>query len=237
MRGCNKSSLAAYIASGLSVGRLPDGRSTEPTSCLYYALEDDATVLSARLRDFGADLGRVMVLGDGRDDTLDADVYACAQKTGVAPALVVVDVLAQWVAPRSIAHAGHVQPSLVAMRRVAQRHDLAVLLVHHSRREVRKRDDVTSGSALVANFARSVLYCTRFGIDRGVVGQRILTAAKSSYGPEPLPLAFEIAAMPALDGGDATMDLRVTGSMPGHSIESIILEHAAQMRLERQIAT
>jgi len=207
--GEGKSFLTTDMAAHVTRGRCwPDGTACPEGSVLLISAEDDpADTIRPRLRAHGADLTRVHLLSTVRRTDADgrpyetmftlADLEALESAMAARPdcRLVVIDPIGSFLGGDTDAHRDNdVRSILVPVTMLAERHDVAVLVVAHRRKSFGpSADDLALGSRAFTAVARAVWHLTR---DPENKARRLLLTGKSNIAPEQAGLAFTIVAEP-----------------------------------------
>jgi len=197
--------MAARVTRGLP---WPDGSDCPDGSVLVISAEDDPRdTIRPRLRAHGADLKRVHLLSmvrrpdsDGREyETMFtlADVEALDAALCSHPdcRLVVIDPIGSFLGGGTDAHRDNdVRSVLVPVTLLAERHNVAVLVVAHRRKSFGPNaDDMALGSRAFTAVARAVWHLARDPEHRS---RRLLLSGKNNLAPEGGGLAFTIVAEP-----------------------------------------
>ena len=178
--------LAATITRG---GRWPDGTVAPPGRVLVWSGEDDpADTLVPRLRAAGADLGRVLIVGDTLteeeprpfDPARDLQTLEWQLERYDDVALMIADPVVSAVAGDSHKNV-EVRRSLQPLVNLGQRLDCAVLGISHFTKGSAGRDPTerVTGSIAFGALARIVLVTAK-----GEDGDRLLARAKSNIGQD-----------------------------------------------------
>lgn len=223
--GDGKSFATADWAARVSTGRdWPDGSTCERGSVLLVSGEDDpGRVIRPRLEAHGADLHRVHLLrgihsigddGKAREVMFTLDDLAALEKAleGIDdPALIVIDPIGSFIGGRVDAHRDNeVRGVLAPLAMLAQRFNVAVVLVAHQRKSAATHaDDLLLGSRAFTGIARSVLHLLRHPDDEE---RRLLLPGKANLCRPAAGLAFTINGEPArLVWEDRPVDLTADG--------------------------
>jgi hypothetical protein len=204
--GVGKSITVLDIAARATTGRpMPDGDTSldGPVSVVIFTAEDPLdSVVVPRLTLAGADLTRVLTIsipaGEGHDRPLMVNASDLARldkaiETEYAK-LVIFDPLVSFVAADTNMH--HTQDArriFAALHRMAERHDLAVLAIHHHNKSTIQNATMRlSGSAGIGQAARSVLMVGADPSDP-TRERMILALDKRNLAPRDLPsLVFRL---------------------------------------------
>lgn len=193
--GGGKTTIALALAATLTLGgRWPDGTRARQGSVVVWSGEDDpADVLVPRLAAMGADLDRVVFVGDavqvadGRarrlafDPGRDMELLAARIKAN-PPALLIVDPIVSAVAGDSHKNA-EVRRGLQPLVDLARECGTAVLGISHFSKGTQGRDPTerVTGSLAFGALARLVLLAAKRKDDDGNE-QRVLMRSKSNIG-------------------------------------------------------
>lgn len=145
-----KSTLAGGIVAAVSAGSSWLGSPVVGGSVLYVSLDESARDTVRRLVAFEADRDRVILLTRltaSRSPLLDLE----AAVAEVGPDLVVVDTLAEFVRDLDLdsGDASAWTPVVGGLARIARDHELAVLVLHHTRKDGQEYRDSTAIGASV----------------------------------------------------------------------------------------
>jgi hypothetical protein len=197
--------MAARVTRGLS---WPDGTDCPDGSVLVISAEDDPRdTIRPRLRAHGADLKRVHLFSmvrrpdaEGRPyETMftlaDVEALDAALTSHPDCRLVVVDPIGSFLGGGTDAHRDNdVRSVLVPVTVLAERHNVAVLVVAHRRKSFGPNaDDMALGSRAFTAVARAVWHLTR---DPENKARRLLLTGKSNIAAEQAGLAFTIVSEP-----------------------------------------
>lgn len=204
-QGHGKTTFSAWVVGNLTGGRLFPGATAArgPLSCAMLSLEESGDRQVARLRAVGADVDRVMVLGDVEDVDPDGRRYRrpwrLPQDCGVLErflvehgvSLVVVDGLGYSVAGDSHNY-GNVGQALSALAGVAERTGAAILGLTHPPKG--GSDPVTSaiGSTAWTAVAR-VVWLLGLDPDDDHQRRRVVQVAKSNFRMPETGISFTIS--------------------------------------------
>jgi hypothetical protein len=237
--GEGKSFVTLDFAARLTRGTpWPDGSDCPKGSVILMSAEDHpATTIRPRLDAAGADVGRVHLLSAIRyvDDrgpyerliTL-ADVDAIAEAIKCTPdcRLVIIDPIGAYLGAQVDAHRDNeVRGILRPIAQLAERHEVAVLIVAHRRKsDGLTADDLALGSRAFTAAARAVWHLTH---DPQNKARRLLLPGKLNLASRTSGMAFSIVGDPprlawetnpvAMDADDA---LRAESRRPGPSAEA-----------------
>jgi hypothetical protein len=203
--GTGKSLLAMQLAVAVATSRAWLNKPVKSGGAIYYSCEDNKDEIHRRLADIcrsqcitTADLGHLM-LADmaGAPETLLASIGKKTgamsptavfndldrMATGLKPALVVVDTLAD-VFPGNENDRAQARHFIGLMRQLARKHGCAVLLLAHPSLTGMATGTGASGSTAWNNSVRSRLYFDRVKTDgeEGDPDARRLRTMKSNYG-------------------------------------------------------
>lgn len=239
-KGLGKSAFSnAWLVARATRGELTGDHKGEPLDALVVTAEDDwGSVVKPRLEAAGADLDRVFRLTVEDDSgectfTLPDDVPVVEQEVaglrsqGREVGLLVVDPIGAFLAERTDSHKdASVRRALAPLARMAERLDLAVVVVAHLTKDQGKRILArVSGSGAFVNAARSVLAVARDPSDpEGEAGSlRVLVHVSSNWGRLAPALACHVESrMVALeDGGRASEPLWVIDGESSVAVEDL----------------
>jgi hypothetical protein len=198
-KGLGKSALTnAYLVAGMTRGELAGEYKGRPLDVLVLTAEDGwSSAVKPRLEAAGADLDRVhrLTIEDASGEvtfTLPDDValverqIAALRDRGRPVGLLVVDPIGAFLAERTDSHKdASVRRALAPLAAMAERLDLAVVVVAHLTKDEGKRLlSRVSGSGAFVNAARSVLVVGRDPNDpEGEAGNlRVLIQVASNWG-------------------------------------------------------
>lgn len=199
--------LAQAVASGgHALGRVP----VDPGDCLYYALEDTPRRIQRRLAMVleGAPVpGRLHFDFGWQPDTAVADLETWLEDHGGAR-LVVVDVLARVRGPALVGESayGADYAALVPLKRLADLHHVAIVVVHHVRKAgAEDWLDRVSGTNGLAGAADAVVVLAR---SRGAADAKLyLTGRDVEEAEHALSYDASHGAWTMLDGPASDYDL------------------------------
>lgn len=208
--GCGKSFVTCDMASRVSTGTpWPDGSACPRGSVLLLASEDDAgDTIRPRLDAHKADVSRVhMLQGVQRiDDAGEAaeSMFTLADLASLEQALLrcedcrllVIDPIGSYLGGKVDAHRDNeVRSVLAPVGQLAEKHNVAVLVICHTRKGASaSADDTAMGSRAFTGIARSVWHLSRDSDDNN---RRLLLPGKSNIAAEQSGLAFTIGGEPA----------------------------------------
>jgi AAA domain-containing protein len=230
-KGLGKSILSnAWLVAKLTRGELEGELEGQPVDVLIVSAEDDwASVVKPRLMAHGADLDRVhrVVVQDEVGEsllTLPDDVQLLEgeidrlEETGCKVGMVVIDPIGAFIAEKTDSHKdAPVRRALAPLASMAERRDLAVVVVAHlTKDETKKLISRVSGAGAFVNAARSVLAFARDPSDpEGEQGrERVLVHVGTNWGSYAPSLAARIESreVDVDDGSKADVgSLVVTG--------------------------
>lgn len=205
--GTGKTTIAIAVAAVVSSGGFwPDGTRSQPGNVLLWSGEDSAAdTLVPRLRAAGADLSRVLIVGDVPEDGLkrpfdparDVPALECeAQRLG-GIVLLVADPVVSAIAGDSHKNT-EVRRALQPLVNLAERLGAAVLGITHFSKGTAGRDPLerVTGSIAFGALARIVMVTAKQQaaspeLDNGEM--RLLARAKSNIGPDGGGFAYRLA--------------------------------------------
>jgi hypothetical protein len=206
--GIGKSTILAWVISGLSRGLLPGDLEGTPVGVAIIAGEDDTeTTLVPRLQAAQADMNRVWLLNgnatDGKDTwkehpTIGGHLPQLKEKlTEVGVRVLIVDPVVSMQSGNS-KDLSDVRRDLDKFGALAKELNMALIWVHHFNKGQGHASDRMSGSHAYRDIPRSVLLLAQ---DEDS-GERILSHDKSNYGELQPSVAFSIetAEVPVADG-------------------------------------
>lgn len=155
--GSAKTTFARWLASAASRGDLTG----QPLRTHLALSEDDAARVTAPgLQAAGADLARIDLVTDGAwlfpRDLERLDAYLSTHASDI----VVIDPLAAAVASVNHQRAGD---ALRALRQIAERHDAAIIVVHHTIKRATDPGTAIAGGYNVRAACRSILFWEQLG--------------------------------------------------------------------------
>ena len=216
--GEGKTYFAMHLAAACTNGKLmPNMERLEPFNVIYQTAEDGlGDTVKPRLIEAGADLDRVLVIGD-------SDVQLTLSDERIEKAiiennarLVIIDPIHAYLgADVDMNRANEVRPIFMRLGQVAQRTGCAILLIGHLNKAAGMQSLQRGlGSIDIAAAVRSVMFIGKLKHDPTM---RILTHEKSSLAPPGASLAFSLGD----EGGfrwvgeyDITADEMLSGIEP-----------------------
>ena len=217
-----KSCLTADIAARISSGTpWPDGSPCLQGHVVIASLEDGvADTLVPRLRSAGADLsdGRVMILShvdvDGREESLSLNRHLATFEQVLARpglALLILDPLDAMLGGIDTHRSADLRSALAPLCRLASKHGVALLIVHHLRKGGQGTAlDRLSGSLAIGAAARTVLLAVR---DPDQEDARYLAVIKSNIAREAPTLGYSLEgdgeSAPRVEWAPGTADVDV----------------------------
>ncbi len=207
--GAGKSFMMADVAARLSAGRQwPDGGACERGNVLLISAEDDpADTIRPRLDANGADVRRVQLLtmvkrgaaSKRREIPFTLEDVDALEETLVrfpGTKLIVIDPIGSFLGGQTDAHRDNgVRAVLAPVAALAEKYDVAVLVVCHKRKGVAGNADETAmGSVGFVGLARQVWHLSA---DTKNADRRLLLPGKSNLAKRAEGLAFTIAGNPA----------------------------------------
>lgn len=193
--GTGKTTIALALAAVVSRGgHWPDGKYSPSGNVLLWSGEDSAAdTLVPRLKAAGADLSRVLIVGDVPDGDDDRpfdparDVPALeheAQKLG-GIALLIADPVVSAVTGDSHKNT-EVRRALQPLVNLAERLGAAVLGITHFSKGSTGREPLerVTGSIAFGALARIVMVTAKQSLEDGQGDKRLLARAKSNIGPD-----------------------------------------------------
>ena len=201
--GTGKSTLLCEFAARVTRGHpLPGGQPTAPRGVILLAAEDGLfDTIRPRIDAAGGDPQRVVTImtvpdpsAPGRPFALPADAPILgALAVHSDAALVIIDPLAGFLGPRHSANdAGHVRRTLAALRAVAERADIAVVVVRHLNKASGANPMYRGGGNI------GIIGSARCGLllapDPDDPERRILAATKENLTARTPSLAFRLVA-------------------------------------------
>lgn len=221
--GLGKSTLAYHLVAGLSRGELKGDLYGQPADALVVTYEDHlASVVRPRLEAANADLARVHELRvkepDGSDDLLtlpnDIELISEAIERTHAHLLIVDPIMAAFSGEMNSHNDKDVRRVLAPLSQLAERHDVAVVVVMHVNKSQAKEFFRRVGASIgFTGAARSMLLVARDPDDPdGEQGlRRVLAHGKCNVGPLAPSLLFEIESVQLSDPEHKTSRLKFGG--------------------------
>ena len=208
--GEGKSFFTTDLAARISTGSpFPDGQECEHGSVLLICAEDDpGDTIAPRLRAAGADMNRIHLLtmvkrldkNGKKNETVftlqDIEVLKKAMNSINDLRLVVIDPIGSYLGGRTDSHRDNeVRAVLAPVAQLASLHNVAMLVVCHSRKSFSSHaDDNVMGSRAFTGLARTVWHLIR---DKDDKHRRLLLPGKNNLAAEGDGLAFTIGGDPA----------------------------------------
>lgn len=161
--GTLKSAFCHHIVAAATRGKLNGGTIMGPADVIYFATELDAGRLSAKFEANGADRDRIHMVNFAEMDEpfsvmskrdmslLEADV----ERFGAS--LIVFDPLSDVFGGRRTNRHEDMSMVMSKLEILAQKHDLAILCVHHSTKAPKNLRGLYTGSAALGDRSRAVL--------------------------------------------------------------------------------
>ncbi|MEV8081128.1 AAA family ATPase [Pseudarthrobacter oxydans] len=187
--GIGKSLLWVRIASRITTGQADPAMkmpTRQPADVVVIVTEDSAGEVEARLKVSGADLTRVFLFcaeddGSGNPvfgNAMNGDMLtldAMLAQDGIDPALVVVDAWVDTVSGSlTLKDSQQARQAMHPWKILAQRHDIAVLLMTHTNRmNTANTRDLMGSTAVLRQKARMVLFAARSAADKESEAQHI----------------------------------------------------------------
>lgn len=213
MPECGKSSQALDVAARVSRGLTWPNSEIKATkgSTLIIAHEDGAEqVITSRYEAMGGDMNKLKIfkgvhkntaIGKKKLNWLDFSKHLPAIENAISEIrdlkLAIIDPISAYLGDADTSKITVVRSLLGPLNEVAQRHDLAILLIHH----VNKNNEQAvihrmSGSTAFGDLTRQAWV---FAKDKVVNGRKLMVPAKKSYGPPTTGLAFRIVQTSSRD--------------------------------------
>jgi hypothetical protein len=230
--GLGKSQATLAIAAAITRGwALPgdQGKTFEPANVLLMAAEDDAArTIKPRLVSVGADMDRIFLLdvlcdAQGKEHAINLVEhmdYLDAALTNSGIQLVVIDPLNAFTPGLDMFKDTAIRPVLSALKRLAERHNVAILMIRHLTKSSREKALFRGqGSIGYSGAVRVEWYVTR---DPDNPKRGVITNGKANLSPQGVPqVIFEIVD----DGGSGRFEWRgvfagvidIERSLGGHS--------------------
>lgn len=200
--GIGKSTITMAIAAAASMGGvLPEAERIHPCHVVLVATEDDPSkVIKPRLRDMGADLKQISVLGTDRKKadgtpifegvvTVEMIFNRIAAKNAK---LLIIDPLIESLAALGIDvnKSEQVRPFMARLRNMADANDCAVVIVHHNNKNSGGKALYRAvGSIDIPASCRSVF---SVGSDPENPGHKVMAHVKSNWAAMQPSLAYSI---------------------------------------------
>ena len=193
--GEGKSNIAAYLASRLSVGGiLPDGETCKPGNSVIWSSEDTVAAIRARCVANGGDLSRINIIAGERKGTTAymflseqdrLDFFRLVTRLE-RPELIIIDNILNIMCGRDPNNNIAVRQALAPFHDLAERYDIAVLLVAHTSKSVTRRNlaYATLGSIAFSGVARAQLNVVkRAGSNEGIIvrGKSNISSSDGGY--------------------------------------------------------
>jgi hypothetical protein len=203
--GSGKSTLLCDLAARVTQGQpLPGGLPAAPRGVILLAAEDDLfDTIRPRIDAAGGDPRRIVTLvsvpdpkAPGRPIAFPGDAPLLgAVAVHSDAALVIVDPLAGFLGPRHTANdAGHMRRTLAALREVAERAHVAVVIVRHLNKATGANPMYRGGGSIgIIGSARCALLLAP---DPDDPDRRILAATKENLTTHTPSLAFRLETAP-----------------------------------------
>ena len=244
--GGGKTWFSLYLAKLVSTGEpLTEGfPKKEPGTVIYQSKENDLSKdLKPRLEKLKADTSKILVIDDHDKDGKYNPVRLNDERLEpilkkVRPALVFFDPIQSYLgAEADMNKANTVRPILDKLIDLAQRYNVAIVLVAHMNKDSKAFAlDKILGSSDFRNSARSILICGTDPYAEDYPNSRVIVQAKNSAGPLGDGITFHID-----DSGlviDGTCDLDADEIMPirrdrrGKNKPAVCLDDAKDVILE-----
>jgi hypothetical protein len=218
---------AVSVASGRPCLRSFAVRRTGPV--LVFPAEDSHAIVRRRLEAIAAAAGLSLcdlpvhvitapkVMLDSRDDRRRLEETVAA----IEPVLLVLDPFIRMHAVDENA-ASEVAPLLGYLRQLQRRHDVAIMLVHHARKDARgaRPGQALRGSSDLHGWGDSNLYLRRLSS-----GLRLSVEHRAAPGRENVPLELAVheagCALRVLDDDDASIDEPPASDPAGRIVEAL----------------
>lgn len=191
--GEGKTYFAMHLAAACTNGKLlPNMERMEPFNVIYQTAEDGlGDTVKPRLIEAGADLDRVLVIGDSEVQLTLSDERIEKAIIENNARLVIIDPIQAYLgADVDMNRANEVRPIFMRLGQVAQRTGCAILLIGHLNKAAGMQSLQRGlGSIDIAAAVRSVMFIGKLKHDPTM---RILTHEKSSLAPPGASLAFSL---------------------------------------------
>lgn len=191
--GEGKTYFAMHLAAACTNGKLlPNMERMEPFNVIYQTAEDGlGDTVKPRLIEAGADLDRVLVIGDSEVQLTLSDERIEKAIIENNTRLVIIDPIQAYLgADVDMNRANEVRPIFMRLGQVAQRTGCAILLIGHLNKAAGMQSLQRGlGSIDIAAAVRSVMFIGKLKHDPTM---RILTHEKSSLAPPGASLAFSL---------------------------------------------
>lgn len=199
--GTGKSFISVALVAALTKGEpLPGEEETtrEPMNVLLMNVEDDpADIIKPRLRNMQADMTKV---ASSKDDIIldDDGIIALDKLIGNADAkFVIIDPIVAFLGPdMDMNRANQVRHIMKGLARIAQKRNVAILVVRHNRKESAS----TKGSKAIYSGMGSIDFTAAVRSELAVNGRNdgsmFLNHIKSNTGHKGLSIRYEIISMP-----------------------------------------
>lgn len=186
--GTNKSSFTLDVAARVSTGReMPDGTKGKAGGVLLMTAEDSLTkTLPHRLRAAGANMERIAVFGKTLTIPYDLDEIETAARQ-VKARLMILDPFVFFLGGNANGEQS-VRQGLIPLKQLAERMNMAVLLVRHLNKSGKQSLYRGTGSIGIIATTRSGLLIAK---DPQDADMRVLCHYKSNLGPLTPSLLFE----------------------------------------------
>lgn len=238
--GLGKSHVTIEKAAEVTHGELPGRFEGEPVTVLFVTIEDDpASVIVPRLMAArggdGADLSRVKFIQVSEDEAADVglvlprDADALGEYAELVGArLIVIDPLTTFFEGKIDTHKeSDVKQALAPLQKIAERHDLAILGVHHPNKSGAVNEREASGASTAFRTApRSSMV---FGLDpddaTGEDGDnRILALGKHNHtrAQKAWRVRIEDATVDGEDGKPLQVSRAVFGERCNHKVKDVL---------------
>jgi len=232
MPGQGKSCVTCDMAARVTRGRpFPDRSPCEAGSVLFIACEDDpADTIRPRLDAHHADPAKVHLLEGvelhGEDKTRELfftlnDVEILEETIKEIPSLrlVVIDPIGSYIGTSANSNTDNeVRAVLAPIAEIAKKHDIAVVIVAHTRKsQATHADDMVMGSRAFTGIARAVWHLMPDSEDPD---KRLFLAGKSNLSKNNEGLSFKINGRPAAIGWSPEPERRTANEALAELFES-----------------